>query len=119
MMSDINADDAEFGMSDHKTHNELRAEIASPRAELALLRSQIETKDAAFLQLCTTARQNAEEKARLLAVIERWQSASYIKLRAGEFTVGEMRSVRAVLGGLQAEARAALACRPQGERSET
>lgn len=34
-MDDINADDAEFGMSDHKTHNELRAEIASLRAELA------------------------------------------------------------------------------------
>lgn len=90
-MDNINADDAEFGMSDHKTHNELRAEIAGLRA---------------------AARQDAEEKARLLAVLCSVEAVLDSDPKWA-FGVTHNKVIDAIAGD-----RAALACRPQGEKSD-
>jgi hypothetical protein len=61
--------------------------------------------------------QDASASLTALSIIEQWSKPSFMKLRAGEMTAGEQRTVQAVLAGVCAAIKAATSAAPGTDRT--
>lgn len=61
--------------------------------------------------------QDASANLTALSIIEQWSKPSFMKLRAGEMTAGEQRTVQAVLAGVSAAIKDATSAAPGTDRT--